>query len=88
VPEGQQGKGYRKQQNSKTTQLSARAAVGYSSKAHDVLIAVWWVNTNRQLPPVFTKLLSQESQYDQSLRVMTRYMFTKRIIFWALVLRV
>jgi hypothetical protein len=36
------------------------------------------VNTNRQLPPVFTKLLSQESQYDQSLRVMTRYMFTKK----------
>jgi vitamin B12 transporter len=78
VPEGQQGKGYRKQQNSKTTQLSARASVGYSSKAQDVLFAVWWVNTNRQLPPVFTKLLSQESQYDQSLRVMTRYMFTKR----------
>ncbi len=78
VPEGQQGKGYRKQQNSKTTQLSARASVGYSSKAHDVLFAVWWVNTNRQLPPVLTKLLSQESQYDQSLRVMTRYMFTKR----------
>jgi hypothetical protein len=43
-----------------------------------VLCAVWWVNTNRQLPPVFTKLLSQESQYDQSLRVMTRYMFTKK----------
>lgn len=78
VPEGQQGKGYRKQQNSKTTQLSARASVGYSSKAQDVLFAVWWVNTNRQLPPVFTKLLSQESQYDQSFRVMTRYMFTKR----------
>lgn len=78
VPEGQQGKGYRKQQNSKTTQLSARASVGYSSKAQDVLFAVWWVNTNRQLPPVLTKLLSQESQYDQSLRVMTRYMFTKR----------
>lgn len=78
VPEGQLGKTYRKQQNSKTTQLSARASVGYSSKAHDVLFAVWWVNTNRQLPPIFTKLLSQESQYDQSLRVMTRYMFTKR----------
>lgn len=78
VPEGQLGKTYRKQQNSKTTQLSARASVGYSSKAQDVLFAVWWVNTNRQLPPVFTKLLSQESQYDQSLRVMTRYMFTKR----------
>ncbi len=78
VPEGQQGKGYRKQQNSKTTQLSARTSVGYSSKAHDVLLAVWWVNTNRQLPPVFTKLLSQESQFDQSLRIMTRYMFTKK----------
>lgn len=78
VPDVQQGKGYRKQQNSKTAQLSARASVGYSSKAHEVLCAVWWVNTNRQLPPVFTKLLSQESQYDQSLRVMTRYMFTKR----------
>ncbi len=78
VPEGQLGKTYRKQQNSKTTQLSARASVGYSSKAQDVLFAVWWVNTNRQLPPVLTKLLSQESQYDQSLRVMTRYMFTKR----------
>jgi hypothetical protein len=80
VPEGQQGKGYRKQQNSKTTQLSARAAVGYSSKEHDVLFAVWWVNTNRQLPPVFTKLLSQESQYDQSLRIMGVIVFSGKII--------
>jgi iron complex outermembrane receptor protein len=78
VPEGQHGKGYRKQQNSKTTQISARAAFGYSSKEHDVLFAMWWVNTNRQLPPVFTKLLSQESQYDQSLRIMGRYSFQRK----------
>jgi iron complex outermembrane receptor protein len=78
VPDVNQVKGYKKQTNSNTTQLSARASIGYSAKAHDVLLALWWMNTNRQLPPVLSKVASQESQYDQSLRLMFRYIFEKK----------